>query len=268
MKNFLEIWSESFPGAVTQKLGIEASWEPADELPVATGPLAVELRWQGEWNGRCVLIAAWGGVSRLMGEASAKDKAASAKTPDEDAAARWLKWVREVIAAMLIPVQPQTVELIERPRGVPLVPYMLSAGKLAVPMALVCEVNIEGGQGKASPNADAGPEGAGVSGVTGTGAGATTFAGSGNRNLDLLLDIEVDASLRFGSREIAIRELLATGPGDVLELDRTISDPVDLVVGDKIVARGEVVLVNGNFGLRVTEVAEPRKCLESVRCLF
>ena len=77
-----------------------------------------------------------------------------------------------------------------------------------------------------------------------------------------------ESSLRFGSRELAIRELLATGPGDVLELDRTITDPVDLVVGDKIVARGEVVLVNGNFGLRVTEVAEPRKCLESVRCLF
>ena len=86
--------------------------------------------------------------------------------------------------------------------------------------------------------------------------------------LERLLDIEVDVSLRFGSRELVIRELLATGPGDVLELDRTISDPVDLVVGDKIVARGEVVLVNGNFGLRVTEVAEPRKCLESVRCLF
>jgi hypothetical protein len=44
--------------------------------------------------------------------------------------------------------------------------------------------------------------------------------------------------------------------------------PVDLIVGDKIVARGEVVLINGNFGLRVTEVAAPRKRLESIRCLF
>ena len=59
-----------------------------------------------------------------------------------------------------------------------------------------------------------------------------------------------------------------SGPGDVVELDRHVADPVDLIVGDKIVARGEVVLVNGNFGLRVTEVAAPRKRLESVRCLF
>jgi flagellar motor switch/type III secretory pathway protein FliN len=51
-------------------------------------------------------------------------------------------------------------------------------------------------------------------------------------------------------------------------LDRNISDPVDLIIADKIVARGDVVLVNGNFGLRVTEVAEPRRRLETIRCLF
>ena len=45
-------------------------------------------------------------------------------------------------------------------------------------------------------------------------------------------------------------------------------DDGNLIVGDKIVARGEVVLVNGNFGLRVTEVATPRRRLESIRCLF
>jgi flagellar motor switch/type III secretory pathway protein FliN len=54
----------------------------------------------------------------------------------------------------------------------------------------------------------------------------------------------------------------------VIQLDRALTDPVDLIVGDKIVARGEVVLVNGNFGLQVVEVAEPRRTLESIRCLF
>lgn len=87
------------------------------------------------------------------------------------------------------------------------------------------------------------------------------------RNLDLLLEVELDAAVRFGSRELELRELLELGPGDVVELDRHLSDPVDLIVGDKIVARGEVVLVNGNFGLRVTEVAEPMRRLESIRCL-
>ncbi len=86
--------------------------------------------------------------------------------------------------------------------------------------------------------------------------------------LQLLLDVELEASLRFGSREMPLGEILDLGPGDVVQLDRHVSDPVDLIVGDKIVARGEVVLVNGNFGLRVTEVAEPQRRLESIRCLF
>ena len=89
-----------------------------------------------------------------------------------------------------------------------------------------------------------------------------------NPGLELLLDVELEASLRFGSREMPLGEILELGPGDVVQLDRHVADPVDLLVGDKIVARGEVVLVNGNFGLRVTEVAEPRKRLETIRCLF
>ena len=89
-----------------------------------------------------------------------------------------------------------------------------------------------------------------------------------NPGLELLLDVELEASLRFGSCEMPLGEILDLGPGDVVQLDRHVADPVDLLVGDKIVARGEVVLVNGNFGLRVTEVAEPKKRLESIRCLF
>jgi flagellar motor switch protein FliN len=86
--------------------------------------------------------------------------------------------------------------------------------------------------------------------------------------VELLLDVELEAALRFGCCEMPLGEILELGPGDVVELDRHVTDPVDLVVGDKIVARGEVVLINGNFGLRVTEVAAPQKRLESIRCLF
>ncbi|WP_318523698.1 FliM/FliN family flagellar motor switch protein [Edaphobacter sp.] len=86
--------------------------------------------------------------------------------------------------------------------------------------------------------------------------------------IGLLCDIELDASLQFGSREMPLREVLELGPGDVIELDRHVAEPVDLVIGDRIVARGEVVIVSGNFALRVTEVATPQLRLESIRCLF
>jgi flagellar motor switch protein FliN/FliY len=86
--------------------------------------------------------------------------------------------------------------------------------------------------------------------------------------IGILSDIELDATLQFGSREMPLREVLELGPGDVVELDRHVSEPVDLVIGDRIVARGEVVIVSGNFALRVTEVATPQLRLESIRCLF
>jgi flagellar motor switch protein FliN/FliY len=85
---------------------------------------------------------------------------------------------------------------------------------------------------------------------------------------DLLMEIELDATLQFGSRELQLKDVLALSMGDVLELDRQVNEPVDLVVGDRIVARGEVVIVEGNFALLVTEVAAPQLRLESIRSLF
>lgn len=85
---------------------------------------------------------------------------------------------------------------------------------------------------------------------------------------DLLLEIELDATLQFGSREMPLKDVLALGPGDVLELNRHISEPVDLVVGDRIMARGEVVILSGNFALLITQVAEPQLRLESIRSLI
>ena len=103
-----------------------------------------------------------------------------------------------------------------------------------------------------------------AAGITETSQGAA----GGDSSLGLLYDIELDATLQFGSREMALHEVLELGPGDVVELDRHVSEPVDLVVGDRIVARGEVVVVSGNFALRITEVAAPQMRLESIRCLF
>lgn len=91
---------------------------------------------------------------------------------------------------------------------------------------------------------------------------------SAENMVDLLSDIELDATLQFGSREMALHEILELGPGAVVELNREVSEPVDLVVGDRIVARGEVVVVNGNFALRIMEVATPQLRLESIRCFF
>ena len=82
------------------------------------------------------------------------------------------------------------------------------------------------------------------------------------------IDVEMEVRLHFGGREMLLSEALEIGPGTVLELDRHVSDPVDLLVGDRIVARGEVVVLGGNFALQISEVLPPQPRLESVRCLL
>jgi len=73
-------------------------------------------------------------------------------------------------------------------------------------------------------------------------------------HLDRLMDVELAMTLRFGSRRLPLREILEFCPGTVVELDRQVDEPVDLLLHGKLVARGEVVVVDGNYGLRVTEV--------------
>jgi flagellar motor switch protein FliN len=77
----------------------------------------------------------------------------------------------------------------------------------------------------------------------------------GKVKLDLLMDVELAITLRFGSRRLLLREVLDLNPGTVVDLDRQVQEPVDVLLDGRLLARGEVVVLNGNYGLRVTEVA-------------
>lgn len=86
-----------------------------------------------------------------------------------------------------------------------------------------------------------------------------------NGNLELLLDVRLGVRLRFGSRRMRLREILELHPGTVVELDRQVQEPVDLLVDTKLIATGEVVVLDGNYGLRVTNVITPRERVESLQ---
>jgi flagellar motor switch protein FliN/FliY len=90
-------------------------------------------------------------------------------------------------------------------------------------------------------------------------------AAKGSRNIDLLLGIELQVSLRFGKREMLLRDILELSAGAVVELDQKILEPVELLVGKKVVAHGEVVVMDGHYALRVTEVLNPLERIESLR---
>ena len=76
-------------------------------------------------------------------------------------------------------------------------------------------------------------------------------------NLKLVMDVELNVSLRFGQRQLPLREVLELASGSVIELDRQVDDPVELLLDGKLIARGEAVIVDGNYGLRVTEIPHP-----------
>jgi flagellar motor switch protein FliN/FliY len=73
--------------------------------------------------------------------------------------------------------------------------------------------------------------------------------------LDLLMDVQLAMTMRFGTKRLLLREVLDLSPGAVVELDRKIQEPVELLLDGRLVARGEVVVIDGSYGLRVTDVS-------------
>jgi flagellar motor switch protein FliN/FliY len=76
-------------------------------------------------------------------------------------------------------------------------------------------------------------------------------------NLELVMDVELNVTLRFGQRQLALREVLELSSGSVVELDRQVDEPIELILDGRVVARGEAVIIDGNYGMRVTQVLQP-----------
>ena len=84
------------------------------------------------------------------------------------------------------------------------------------------------------------------------------------QNFDLLLDIPLEVTVEIGRTRLAIRELLELGPGSVVELAKLAGEHLDVLINGKPIARGEAVMVNDRFGVRLTDVISP---MERVRHL-
>ena len=74
------------------------------------------------------------------------------------------------------------------------------------------------------------------------------------KNLDFILDIPMQVTVQVGSTKMVIRELLQLGQGSVIELEKLAGEPMEVLINNKLVARGEVVVVNEKFGIRLTDV--------------
>jgi len=96
------------------------------------------------------------------------------------------------------------------------------------------------------------------------GDGTDAGAARADVNLDLVLDVPVSVSLRVGSTEIPIRELVTLVEGSVIALDRDAGEPLDVLVNGTLIAHGEIVVVDDRYGVRLTDVVSPMERIEKL----
>lgn len=96
-------------------------------------------------------------------------------------------------------------------------------------------------------------------------SGETMRSSAPRENVDMLLDVELDVSIELGRTNLSIKRILEMGPGSIVELDRMAGEPVDLLVNNKVVAKGEVVVVDENFGIRIVSLVSPEERIKSLR---
>mgnify|MGYP000588165324 FL=1 len=85
------------------------------------------------------------------------------------------------------------------------------------------------------------------------------------QNLDFILDIPLKITVELGRTEVMIKDLLQLGQGSVLELDKLAGEPLEILVNGKLVAKGEVVVVNEKFGIRLTDIISPIERIETLK---
>jgi flagellar motor switch protein FliN len=125
--------------------------------------------------------------------------------------------------------------------------YAISADSLAEPLTVTIWGTLQVASGAAvlKPQAAASAAGPSVPSVP-------------SDRIDVILDIDLPLTVRFGRTEMPLKALTRIGPGSVIDLGRSADDPVEILVSNRVVARGEVVIVGGNYGVRILDVISPR----------
>ncbi|MEW5738152.1 MAG: flagellar motor switch protein FliN [Myxococcota bacterium] len=89
--------------------------------------------------------------------------------------------------------------------------------------------------------------------------------GAPNQRFELLMDVPLEVMVQLGRTRMTIHELLSLGPGSVVELDKVAGEPLDIIINDRLVARGEAVVVNDKFGVRITDIVSRAERIARLR---
>lgn len=117
-------------------------------------------------------------------------------------------------------------------------------------------------------------------GASHAGSGASSSSGGGSfgggmpsvnlndgemKNISMLLDVKLNVKVRIGQKKMLLKDVISMDIGSVVELNQLANDPLEILVDDKVIAKGEVVIVDGNFGVQITEIGTKRERLETLQ---
>ena len=146
---------------------------------------------------------------------------------------------------------------------VPSDPFVKALNPPEIQQPEVAETASAGAGGSASVSADSAAQD-GPAGSNGEVNRLLALGSSAQHNLAMLLEVELELSVSFGRTELPLQEILQLASGSIVELNRSVTDPVDVMVNNSVIARGDVVVVEGNYGIRVTEIVSRKERIRSI----
>lgn len=91
------------------------------------------------------------------------------------------------------------------------------------------------------------------------------FSAEEMRNIGLIMDVRLPIRVRIGSKRMLLKDVLSMDIGSVIELNQLANDPLEILIGDKVIALGEVVIIDGNFGIQITQIGSKRERLQQLK---
>jgi flagellar motor switch protein FliN/FliY len=261
---------EMFAGLV-EELGIVVGATIDSTATVSAGVPATGRQWvaevsaAGEFNGTITVVLDHAGaaaITQLM-------TGIEGDIPDEAV----LDTIREVLAQAVSALAQKPVTrnaklaVVDVTSGEGRVPegewnaHAIASEKMSAPLSVTTWGDLT--VGKAGPKAATGPRPVGST----ASAPAKTAEEPDSKlddRIDVILDIDLPLVVRFGRTELPLKTLTRLGPGSVIDLGRSPDDPVEVLVSNRVVARGEVVIVSGSYGIRILDVVSQRERVRSM----
>lgn len=273
-KSVIDQWAQSLADVMAAMADQrpEVEWRPAEAPDGDAGEL---LWWEQPFHGApdlCVWVAAPRALWEHAGAATLLAAGLETVAPEE-ARNTWFEILGQSLGVMArsigaalgheVTSEPGVERAADREVGGWASVTMRFADASPPPLAIAVGARLLSVL-SSPPRGEASPQPTAETGPTPPGAAAAE-ATPRSRTMDLLLDIDLPVSISFGKTQVPLKDVLKLTTGSIVELNRGVNDQVEVLVNQCLIARGEVVVVEGNYGVRIQEIASRQDRLRSLR---